>query len=809
LRLASVTAALLAAAGMSAPVARGSLSGIFPTLGPGQAEVLVTSTSDATYWLPVSGQPRGLEVFAQLRSPRDFGRVRIFIRHQRAKMPCGASAAADQGTEVPTLIPNPVRGHADRVDEEILNVTLDERHAVRFCMWIAGSARDRVAPSDQVVPILGSLSGAAAVGFGSLRPAQDGAIWLVDAASTGPFGVAQTDVACGSSTQVPTGAGLSHDLWRFSEGASGSADCNGSQQFMFSGSLVGPMVFPYAYGLDATHVVHIGACEFGAMGYDSVADAAAYVRAVGCQVGRVYEGPRLEDTPDGDVVGVYMDAGQVVLAPAGTVVDLLTSGPPGNTVSTSQPEPGEPQPPEGGECKDVVSFSPRFASEEHTSIGLGLITSDSLPVAMSGSISLGAVGICERAIHALDPFVTASPPGLGLDATYEVARREVHPHFDYSFAPLGWHLPGGTGGHEPSAPVIDWPHAEVLAGGEGGLSLNFAFGLGEPLEPEVQLVKVPVLKATASLVASDNAVLDATVGPELELTMKIDKEKLEELENEDVAQGEDAQTAADQIAEQANTQIREEIGAENDLVSPRGAPSAALSNDAIDISGNVAQDVANTLPADAGAGPAASTVGSSVVEILGVVEVPAVEVEAAQEVGDVLIDVAAFEVLDARADRHPLLPGLHRARGGIERVGLLRARPIRRLGRRALHRGPFPARQIPDLVRSRLMLPITARVGPLATTARRLRPGASVTVIAPVLAGSRPHDALLMLAGPGYRASRLLRVANATAGATIRLPRHLKHGTWTITIEDLSEVIGLPDHTLLGSALVRIAVFAV
>jgi hypothetical protein len=85
-----------------------------------------------------------------------------------------------------------------------------------------------------------------------------------------------------------------------------------------------------------------------------------------------------------------------------------------------------------------------------------------------------------------------------------------------------------------------------------------------------------------------------------------------------------------------------------------------------------------------------------------------------------------------------------------------------------------------------------------------------VSVIAPFLAGGAPHDALLTLAGPGYRATRLLRIANGAAGATIRLPRRMAHGTWTISIEDLSGVALAPQgHALTGAAIVRMGVFAV
>jgi hypothetical protein len=44
----------------------------------------------------------------------------------------------------------------------------------------------------------------------------------------------------------------------------------------------------------------------------------------------------------------------------------------------------------------------------------------------------------------------------------------------------------------------------------------------------------------------------------------------------------------------------------------------------------------------------------------------------------------------------------------------------------------------------------------------------------------------------------------------IRLPKHLAHGTWTISVEDLSGVgLGPDGVSLTGSATVRMGVFAV
>jgi hypothetical protein len=112
-------------------------------------------------------------------------------------------------------------------------------------------------------------------------------------------------------------------------------------------------------------------------------------------------------------------------------------------------------------------------------------------------------------------------------------------------------------------------------------------------------------------------------------------------------------------------------------------------------------------------------------------------------------------------------------------------------------------------VRELAALPVDVHVGRLAATSTRLRPGGRISVLAPFLGGGQPHDALLTLAGPGYRAVRLVRIWGGAAGATIDLPRRMARGMWTISVEDLSGVVLAPQGGVTGTAIIRLGAFDV
>lgn len=471
------------------------------------------------------------------------------------------------------------------------------------------------------------------------------------------------------------------------------------------------------------------------------------------------------------------------------------------------PGSGGQTPPEGAECKDAATITPRFAPEEKREVKLGTVSSDVLPLSVSASLTLGSVGLCDRAMDAVRAGLTKTLSALELEATYKRGARKVNSLFHYTFLPLGWHLPGGTGAREPDPPVIDWPSFTLtLPGGLENPSLNFVYSPGKPLAPEFELIKVPVLQETVTLIALAQPFLSARVGPELSLSLQLNEKELAKDVNEAVAEGEDPIAAAQQLADAAELQLRELIDVEEGALSPGSSPPIVVGATATGLSIAFGRAVDTSLIAEAGSGPIADSVRASAIT-RGLLGSPTLVSEAEAIAGRVILELP--EVAAAAAGHRPVPPGVHRGHRRPFVTGRLGARPIRRLSRRALRRAPFPTRRIPALVRDAYPLPGAVRVGPLVTTTRRLRSGGSVTVIAPFLGVTGPHDALLTLAGPGYRAARLLHISHGAAGATIRLPKRLSRGTWTISVEDLSGVALAPDGSLSGNAIVRMGVFDV
>ena len=123
-------------------------------------------------------------------------------------------------------------------------------------------------------------------------------------------------------------------------------------------------------------------------------------------------------------------------------------------------------------------------------------------------------------------------------------------------------------------------------------------------------------------------------------------------------------------------------------------------------------------------------------------------------------------------------------------------------------RAPLPAGEIASAVRGDLGLPVIASVGALAVDSTRLSAGGSLTVVAPGLSSSAT-GADLVLAGPGYHATRLLQVKDGGTGATIHLPPKLTAGRWVVAVEDLSGVSTGSNSAPSGQAIVRMAIFTV
>jgi hypothetical protein len=468
--------------------------------------------------------------------------------------------------------------------------------------------------------------------------------------------------------------------------------------------------------------------------------------------------------------------------------------------------PGGEKPPEGGECRDLASISPESKRLEKAKLPLGSFAAGPVPIAVSASAWVGSVGICDRAINALEPRLELTPPSLTLTASYNLKDRHLIAEPKYSFVPLGWQIPRGTGAPRPEGPTIDWG-AAVNFGGEAAPTLDFGVNplarRGGKLEVGLELVRVPVVQPKATLIALGRPVLEASLGPELTLSMKVDREGLQRAVEEATAEGESPAAAAEQVAEQARANVQAAVDAEESIA----APAEALPADAAQIAGAVSDDMAATLAADTVADPGLSAIEALWLE--GAAD-PALIADSEEVAGELVITVGEVVAVEARAHRVHLPPGLHRSHGRLVLASPAARATARQAPASGASPGPFPVGRMPSLVRDTLALPVPGRVGPLVTTSTHLRPGRWVSVIAPFLAGGRRHDALLTLAGPGYRAVRLLRISGGAAGAAILLPRRMARGTWTISIEDLSGIALVPQgHALTGTAIVRIGVFEV
>jgi hypothetical protein len=456
------------------------------------------------------------------------------------------------------------------------------------------------------------------------------------------------------------------------------------------------------------------------------------------------------------------------------------------------------------ECNELASLDPGFASAETDLVHLPSLSSDTLEVSLSAGISLGSVGVCDNALSALTPHVGAG--GLGLATSYVTAgpyltTRKVSKKFTYLFAPLGWQIPSGTGAPDPkpAPPAIEWSQA-IEFGGQVHPSLSFTYTPGQPLQPSLDLIQVPIAQTSVTLLALGEPFLEASLGPELSFGLSFNTKELAEQEDEDVAEGESSQTAAEEISEELGNDVEGSIRDEVGTIDPGAEDTAALQSDSTDAASTVADDADATLPDAAETGIEHTALSASADDV-------AVDATADAVGGDELLDVLAIALL---AEHHrPPPPGLLATNGQLLSQRLLAVRPVARLSPHALHRADFPTGLVPALVHSRLALPVPAKVRPLVASATHLEPGRRISVVATRLGNKRHHDALIVLQGPGYRATRLVRIAHGAAAATLIPPRSLAPGTWTISVQDLSNVHLSSSHALAGFAIVRFGVFTV
>jgi hypothetical protein len=113
------------------------------------------------------------------------------------------------------------------------------------------------------------------------------------------------------------------------------------------------------------------------------------------------------------------------------------------------------------------------------------------------------------------------------------------------------------------------------------------------------------------------------------------------------------------------------------------------------------------------------------------------------------------------------------------------------------------------LARAVVNQPVDTSTRPILTDVSQLRPGATITVVAPNLPSRPAHDALFILQGPGYRGERLVQVRSGVAAALIRLPTTVSTGTWVLASEDLSGLVISSQNQLSGDVVLDLGIFDV
>ena len=463
------------------------------------------------------------------------------------------------------------------------------------------------------------------------------------------------------------------------------------------------------------------------------------------------------------------------------------------------------------QCSDIASIAPWFAGYENQVITLPSFSSSGLPVGVTAGLKLGSAGICGRALMSLVPGLDLGPPGFDLTATYAAATGQATTRFTYSFAPLGWRpLPGGTGAPMSNPPPvsIEWQNA-LKFGGAVNPSLSLTYKPGDPVHSSLDLVQVPIAQQSVTLVSLGNPFLQASVGPDLSLGLSLDPKELADEEATDIAEGMTPDEAATAIGEEAASATESAFDAEASALDPGALPTSSFLDTTNVVSHTVASAATSTLPADAADIGIVTAVDGGTIAADGAAGV-AVAGAADSAGGDVVIEVIIDLAVLAKNHQVPT-SGLVPSSGAVLPRRVVVVSPIHKIALRSLRRADFPRNGVPTLVRNALLLPTNARVRPLAVSSTTLHPGKHLAIVATRLGSGRRHDALLVLSGPnGYRATRLLRVVRGTAGGTMTLPRTLAPGTWTIAVQDISQIhFAGRGRQLVGDALVDFGAFKV
>ena len=307
---------------------------------------LLVSLGDPPDWLPESGTPETLTLFAGRPALRHTAGINAYIAVQRAGSRCAPTAHRGhahlvlpdlyaRGNQLTRTSPFTPGGGAERGDDaaSLSGVVVHQARVARFCIWLARSPTERGPVARQDVPLLNGLFAASVSAIPSASKSAGGRYYTMNAIAVGRSLVygASTSTCGGVSDDGPrtTAAGeLATESISY-----GSNPCAGDgSTFSFTtaaGRSLGSLSYPVADALTAPPLVASrGGCELDALTVVPLAAAQSYLPAVGCRVGRLLLSPLSRAEPRGAVLEAQVDGGVASVAPRGTAVDLVLNGRP-------------------------------------------------------------------------------------------------------------------------------------------------------------------------------------------------------------------------------------------------------------------------------------------------------------------------------------------------------------------------------------------------------------------------------------------------------------------------------------------------
>ena len=293
-------------------------------------------------WLPESGVPTTLTLLSgPPRAPNAAGET-AYVALQR-----GAAACPRRAPATAQLFPayyvnahlisrhpgSPFSGAQPGDYAATINrLTVTQTGSTRACVWVGVTALNARLVHTQLIPLLNGLFAASVSTLASAGSTAAHA-YTLDAVDVGtPFSYAVTTGQCSSQYQDASGKVPDGELATESITLTAHPCPTDGSQFSFSsatGTAIGVLDYTVAQATASPPVVAaLGGCEFDPVADTTVAEATAYVTAVGCTVHRLIAAPYQRGFAHGAVLGAQVDGGNAEVAPHGMAINLLLNGTP-------------------------------------------------------------------------------------------------------------------------------------------------------------------------------------------------------------------------------------------------------------------------------------------------------------------------------------------------------------------------------------------------------------------------------------------------------------------------------------------------